>query len=149
VPDMTYVKTLESRLANLEKKVAQQDSRNQCLEKKVSQNDSLLRENICFRQCLLDELSRRHKAIVQLQGDFHKLKADHELLKGSFIRAHAKITRLQEQIIQTNQEIAVLQRATEFNKHRNEALRRRLDDMNEKVTAYVSLVCGVDIQSVA
>ena len=163
VPDMTYVKTLESRLAKLEKKVAQQDSRNlyfeekllqqdshnQYLEEKVSQHDSLLRENSCFRQYILDDVTHQRKAILQLQGDFYKLKTEHEILKRNFFQAHAKITRLQEQINQANQEIAVLQRVTELNKQRNEILHRRLDDMNEKVSAYVYLVCGVDIQSVA
>ena len=142
VPDMNYVRRLESKLEN-------QDSRIQNLESKVVQHDSLFSENHCFRQCLADEVTRQRKAVVQLEADFNKLKINHDILQQNFIQAHAKITRLQEIIGQVNQEIAALHRKTEINKQRIDVLARRLDDMNEKVSAYVSLVAGVDIQSVA
>ena len=130
----THAKMLESKVADL--------------ERKVSQHDSLFRENNHFRQRIVDEVMHQRKSLERLHLDLHKLKIEYEALKNNFMQVHAKITRLRETTGQITLEIGVLKGEIELNKQSNENLVRRLNDMNEKVTAYVNLVCGMDIQSV-
>ena len=144
--NFTYIKMLESRLADLENNENKlQDSTCQdCqrLEKVVALHDSLLRENMCYRQCLEIEVNQQRKDII-----LQKIK--YEILHGKFIQVQLKIDRLQESSLQFHQKLLALHQKADDNKQRIEMLVRRLNDMNDKVSAYVSLVCGVDIQSVA
>ena len=129
-------------------RMAPQDLRIHHLENKLTVHDSLLEENSCFRLHLGREMTHQRNAIQQLQLDLQRLALNAEALKRNFMQAHIDIRRLQEIISQVNQQIAVLQRETEFNRQRIEILFRTFDEMNEKVTAYLNLLRQTEIRSV-